>query len=300
MSVVLAGASLTTSKHKIKHPVRWHKIPAPLLNEFERLLRETDLTAKECAQLAGGFYSCGGKPSEVIRRTRTYLNAGKSEWIDVATGTIRQSKPRPRKNITGRRFGRLLVLGVHAHSAVNNAGTVWLCRCDCGRTKTATVTSLNTGGTRSCGCLSLENRERISRKLTERSIRPNGEAAFMRLVRNYINSAKERGVEFALSHDEFRRLTQSDCFYCGLKPAQTVKSGSKAMNGNYLHNGIDRLDSNAGYEGSNCVPCCITCNRAKHILSLDEFCDWIERLTTFRKTASVRQSIDELKQVGSL
>ena len=54
-------------------------------------------------------------------------------------------------NLAGRRFGRLV--------AVKDAGrdhrkqVLWLCRCDCGSTKTAIASRLLGGNVRSCGCL---------------------------------------------------------------------------------------------------------------------------------------------------
>lgn len=58
-------------------------------------------------------------------------------------------------NLTGQRFGRLLVL---AFIAVRRNRSVWLCKCDCG--KVVSVLGHNLTGwqkpTRSCGCLRAE------------------------------------------------------------------------------------------------------------------------------------------------
>lgn len=52
-------------------------------------------------------------------------------------------------NITGERFGRLVVIG----RAKNRAGrTMWNCRCDCGETAIVRGSALTTGNTASCGC----------------------------------------------------------------------------------------------------------------------------------------------------
>src|SRR5262245_49738273 len=53
-------------------------------------------------------------------------------------------------DITGQRFGRLLVLykiGKNKHNL-----TLWLCQCDCSKTIVTDVSSLRTGNTKSCGC----------------------------------------------------------------------------------------------------------------------------------------------------
>lgn len=52
-----------------------------------------------------------------------------------------------RDDITGRRFGSLVVLG---YTGANN---MWKCQCDCGNVKNIHRDSLMTGKTKSCGCL---------------------------------------------------------------------------------------------------------------------------------------------------
>lgn len=58
------------------------------------------------------------------------------------------------KDLTGKRFGRLIVISRGANS--KHGQTQWLCLCDCGSTKIIQGSSLNSGLTRSCGCLSKE------------------------------------------------------------------------------------------------------------------------------------------------
>lgn len=64
-------------------------------------------------------------------------------------------------DLTGQRFGRLLVLNRIAQNNANNK-VVWLCRCDCGNTAVVIGSRLHTGKTKSCGCL-------IREKTIERS-----------------------------------------------------------------------------------------------------------------------------------
>lgn len=56
---------------------------------------------------------------------------------------------------TGQKFGRLLVL--EKSEKRNKSGNVkWFCVCDCGNKVLATGSSLNSGDTKSCGCLLLD------------------------------------------------------------------------------------------------------------------------------------------------
>ena len=73
-----------------------------------------------------------------------------------------------REDFTGRRFGKLLVLGLAAEDITSASGkpvqsrikrdangrVLWNCKCDCGNTVEATSSELKSGNRKSCGCLS--------------------------------------------------------------------------------------------------------------------------------------------------
>ena len=58
--------------------------------------------------------------------------------------------PRKLIDLRGQRFGKLTVLEL---AEKKNGKTMWLCRCDCGSIITVHASSLVSGNTRSCGCL---------------------------------------------------------------------------------------------------------------------------------------------------
>lgn len=62
------------------------------------------------------------------------------------------------KDLTGERFGKLTVLGKTGGRKNNYVvwRTCWLCRCVCGREKSATAHDLKAGKVKSCGCLTYE------------------------------------------------------------------------------------------------------------------------------------------------
>ena len=59
------------------------------------------------------------------------------------------------KDLTGMRFGRLVVRERTANKITKSGKPVaqWLCDCDCGNTNVVRSASLNNGATKSCGCL---------------------------------------------------------------------------------------------------------------------------------------------------
>ena len=61
---------------------------------------------------------------------------------------------RDKDSLIGQRFGKLQVIArSEPPEGVNDAGTFWLCKCDCGNEKIIMGKSLREGHTRSCGCL---------------------------------------------------------------------------------------------------------------------------------------------------
>lgn len=166
---------------------------------------------------------------------------------------------------TGNKYGKLTVIRLFKSSKKD--GVLWLCRCDCGNEKIVSGSNLRNQygkGVRSCGCMY---------KL------PTGEAAFNQLFTSFKGGARKRNLSFELTKEQVRDITQKDCVYCGKPPQQEMKAG----NGSYFYNGIDRINSKIGYTLENSVPCCGRCNRAKHIMMMDEFRDFI--VTVYRHWA---------------
>ena len=64
------------------------------------------------------------------------------------------------EDLTGRRFGRLTVLG-RAYDRPNDRNPRWDCICDCGNRTSVYGTGLRNGSTKSCGCYSREIRKAV-------------------------------------------------------------------------------------------------------------------------------------------
>lgn len=81
----------------------------------------------------------------------------------------------------------------------------------------------------------------------------------------YKKGARIRDLDFELEKEEFDKLVIDKCFYCGEKD-------------NVKLNGVDRINSEIGYNKDNCVPCCSMCNYLKNNLSQDEFFNKIKHI----------------------
>jgi hypothetical protein len=165
------------------------------------------------------------------------------------------------EDLTGQKFGRLIVIN-RAENSRNNR-VRWLCKCDCGKETITASSNLKNGTVVSCGC--------YSRKIHSL---PNGEAAKNDLLGSYKRNAKNRNLSFELSKEEFLELTKQNCFYCGKEPSTIRKNNSN--NGDYIYNGIDRIDSSKGYTKENTVSCCSQCNMFKNKYLQSDFFEWIK------------------------
>jgi hypothetical protein len=63
------------------------------------------------------------------------------------------------KDISGQRFGRLVVIERTNRPENVKNGTYWLCKCDCGNEKAVLLSCLTNGNTSSCGCLKSERED---------------------------------------------------------------------------------------------------------------------------------------------
>jgi hypothetical protein len=174
-------------------------------------------------------------------------------------------------DLTKQRFGKLLVLELSDRKYSKRS--IWKCQCDCGNTVEVGSDNLRRGKQVSCGCF---RDKELAKMAKEKNKKKPGDASFSRLYESYKHGAKVRNYSFDLSKEEFRVITSSQCFYCGIEPMQEIKSPNK--NGEYIYNGIDRVDNSKGYEIGNCVPCCKTCNVAKHAMAQDAFLKWVKRI----------------------
>lgn len=78
-----------------------------------------------------------------------------------------------------------------------------------------------------------------------------GNHSWKKRLWQYKANCKKYNRIWSLIDDYAKFLFESDCVYCGREPSE------------YDLNGIDRIDSEQGYNENNCVPCCRNCNEEK-------------------------------------
>ena len=71
-------------------------------------------------------------------------------------------------DLTGQRFGRLVVVNSNGKDKYKNI--LWECLCDCGKTTESVGYSLRSGDKKSCGCLSYERKSELGKKSRKEEI----------------------------------------------------------------------------------------------------------------------------------
>lgn len=144
----------------------------------------------------------------------------------------------PLIDLTGQSFGRLLVLSLEKRNGTN---TTWNCECVCGNKKVILGRLLRNGGTKSCGCLSIEDKK--TRHITHGQSKTRLYSVWAQMIKRCHN---EKYFQYYL--------------YGGrdIKVHPQWKEDFKSFyewsmeNGYEEHLTIDRIEVNDNYNPSNC------------------------------------------------
>lgn len=176
----------------------------------------------------------------------------------------------------GKVYGRLTAVEISDRTNKGKSRFV-ICKCQCGNICEVRATLLTNINTVSCGCYKKE-------RLLETNLIAPGEASFNAMEGQYIKRARKKNWTWELTKEQFREIALKNCFWCNREPSPRNVYSSSNMSrfisdrGWIKVNGIDRIDSNKGYEIKNCVPCCIECNLSKSNKTAKEFFEHCKRV----------------------
>ena len=146
------------------------------------------------------------------------------------------------ENLKNKKFGRLTAINRVENTAKGNAR--WLCKCDCGGMKIVVSSELKRGGTKSCGCLAQEQREKAAKSRCHAHSRANlcreRKSWENMLARCYDSSCKSfsnYGGAGITVCETWRHSFKS--FFADLGPRP-------------IGHTLDRIDSSKGYFKENC------------------------------------------------
>lgn len=168
------------------------------------------------------------------------------------------------KNLAGTTLGKIKILGPVAANITKRAR--WNCKCECGTTFKARVNNISPIGCGKCQLKITKNTGSVIQTALKRS------------YQRYQLGALARGYAFTITFDFFSRIVLENCHYCNTPPTSTLGESPWIRKRKYLINGIDRKDPKVGYLLGNCLPCCPTCNFAKHKLGYDQFLSLVQTI----------------------
>ena len=148
------------------------------------------------------------------------------------------------KDLTGKRFGRLIVLERHVNAQKTNREAKWMCKCDCGNNVTVAGYSLRSGRTKSCGCY---QKERASESNTTHG---QSKSKLYYVWNNMLQRCyNPKHIDYELYGQRGIQVCEDwhtfENFY-----SWALKAGYSSDRHNTCT--IDRLDNNAGYAPNNC------------------------------------------------
>jgi len=145
------------------------------------------------------------------------------------------------KDLTGRRFGRLVAISTESSNKQGNR--LWLCQCDCGRQVVVASNNLSCGQTQSCGCRKLDI---STNRLTRHGLLRTAEYRAWHHAKQRCGNPRDkqyddyggRGIRMC---DRWRGDFVAFIAEMGMKPSPA--------------HSIDRIDNMQHYSCGNCPQC---------------------------------------------
>ncbi len=164
-------------------------------------------------------------------------------------------------DLTGQKFNNLTVIRYLGKD--NTKNNMYECQCDCGNKIHLQGSDVKTGKVKACGCRQFGKQIQDAKAL-------GNEPLYKNLFAQYKQPGK-RDYEFHLEFDDFRKLVDQPCHYCGAEPTNVMKDKRSYGERMIKYNGLDRINNDIGYTKENVVPCCRSCNISKHTYSIEFF-----------------------------
>jgi len=110
----------------------------------------------------GAFYECLCDCGQTTVVESSSLRSGRTKSCGCHIWQV--------ENLTGKKYGKLTVIGQDHKRRSEGNGTYWICQCDCGNITSVQDNNLKYGNVQSCGCLTSVGEMKIEQLLQENNI----------------------------------------------------------------------------------------------------------------------------------
>lgn len=190
-----------------------------------------------------------------------------------------------------KKYNRLTIIQItdefepYTYNGKTTKKPIVICLCDCGVKKKFRLESVRGGSTKSCGCLRDETSKKNMRQAQALQFRRPPRLGSAMIV--YRNAYNDGDIDF----DTFVHMSQQNCFWCGKEPSnlcnpykynytnpQCYYTEERKNDGDFVYNGLDRIDNTRGHDLDNVVTSCKDCNVGRMARTTDDFLSWIARI----------------------
>lgn len=188
------------------------------------------------------------------------LTSGKTQSCGCLNKEINRGQTHNRKDITGKKFGRLTAL-YRTEKSDNYYTSYWMCQCECGNTVEVRLNQLTTGKTQSCGCLSRElSSERMSGE-NHPFWGIKGEKHF-KYNPNLTDEEREDKRDTVENYHFRKQTLERDDYTCQCCGNRSAKGNKVILNVHHLSNYATDKDNR--YNIDNAITLCEECHKKFH------------------------------------
>lgn len=198
----------------------------------------------------------------VLMRTSGSVSQ-KARKLDIKKPIIKE--PHIPEDLTGKRYGKLLVIKLSEKTYSKKRWTMWECLCDCGNTPVVMANNLKRNGSNSCkNCTNLK---------------PAFQTISKRAYEQHWRNAKRRNYDNNLTQELYTEIIKLPCTYCGqFSIRKNVNTGITLE-----LNSVDRKNNEPYYKLENSQPVCFICQAMKSDMTHKEFLCHMNNINNYVK-----------------
>lgn len=181
------------------------------------------------------------------------------------------------KDLTGKRFGKLLVVARYGKD--ERGRSLWKCQCECGNEKITYTNALTSLHTRSCGCLYPKAEDLTGKRYGMLTVLKRVEDTFDKSNRRYITwecLCDCGNITYVTSNNLKGKTTSCGCYLKSVAGNQTFKHGYRKTRLYQIYNGMKQRCNNPNHieyqnYGGRGIKVCSEWNAQE---GLQEFAEW--------------------------